>query len=165
MSTITNNNRKDNAPKKRRPPEHQSRVEGSTRPRERTPVSGHRDILTVLGQDPGFVYRWVSDKNESGRRITRFLAGGWNFVEYSEDLGIGADSVYNTENVGSIVRLPEGSGSFLYLMNIKKEWYDEDQAAKADAINATEKSISRRRSAEQDDGMYGDVKLSTKSFL
>jgi hypothetical protein len=41
------------------------------------------------------------------------------------------------------------------LMEIKQDYYNEDQAAKADKIKATELDILNARS----DGQYGDIKV------
>ena len=166
MSTINETNRKETAPKKRgRPPKNaESRVEGKTRPRTRVPVSGRRDILAVLNKDPAYEYRFVTAKDERGVRVMNFLQGGWDFVEYSEDLGIGSDHVYNTENVGSIIRIPDGGGYYLYLMRIPQEWYKEDQANKEAELRASENAIKRERDADTDDGMYGKNKISTESL-
>lgn len=140
-------------------PRKDERVEQRVRP-NRVPVSGHRDILTVVGKDDDFVYRWVLDKQEDGSRIQRFALAGYDFVQ-SENVRVGQDSVYQTKNVGSIVRKPSGDGQYLYLMRIPKEWYQEDQDAKARVISEKEGSIARERNPEDkgDDGQYGSVKI------
>ncbi len=131
----------------------------------RIPVSGIRDIMTVLGKDPNFEYRFVLDKIEGGARIMRFNRGGWTFARNDDMPGgitVGTESVYKSKKDGSIVRFPTGEGYFSYLMKIKKEWYDEDQAAKADAIDAVEETIIRagRPDGEENKGQYGSVKIS-----
>ena len=152
--------RKTGQARKSGPQEHQDRVEGTeARPRKRTPVSGQRDILTVMGKNPEFEYRWVSDKDDAGARIFVFKEAGYEFVQMEEVSGIGENNVYTTDNVGSIVARPDGSGRYLFLMKIRKEWYDEDQVAKANQIDETELSIKRKRAASADDGQYGEVKL------
>jgi len=131
----------------------------------RIPVSGIRDIMTVLGKDPAFEYRFVLDKAERGARMMRFDRGGWTFARHDDLPGgitVGEESVYKSKSEGSIVRFPTGEGHFSYLMKIKKEWYDADQAAKADAINAVEETIIRagRPDGESNEGQYGSVKIS-----
>lgn len=130
----------------------------------RIPVSGVRDIMTVLGKDPDFEYRFVLDKQERGARMMRFDRGGWTFARNDDlhgGISVGEESVYKSKNDGSIIRYPTGEGFFSYLMKIKKEWYDEDQAAKADAIDATEATIIRagRPDGEENEGQYGTVKI------
>jgi hypothetical protein len=167
-NTINSNvDRKATGKKKRgRPPKNaESRVEGLTRPRKRVPIHRQRDILTVLNKDKKFVYRFVSDRKVDGSRILMFKNAGYEFVKYDEDLGIGSDGIYHTENVGSIVRLPDGGEQYLYLMRVPKEWYDEDQAAKMAEIDHVENKLKRKRDADEDDGMYGEAKFSTKNLL
>lgn len=151
-----------NTPRKRgRPAKNQSRVDTSARPRQRIPVHGSRDILTILsGKDPGHVYRFVKDVNEDGARIMRFRNAGYEFVRSDEEnLQIGQNHVYKSSENGSIIVVKEGVGN-LYLMKIKKEWYEEDQAAKEAALKDTERMITRKRNEDTDDGMYGQPKLS-----
>ena len=130
----------------------------------RIPVSGIRDIMTVLGKDPHFQYRFVLDKTEGGARIMRFDRGGWTFARMDDlpgGISVGTESVYKSKTDGSLVRFPTGEGYFSYLMKIKKEWFDEDQLAKLDAIDATEKSIieAGRPDGEENKGQYGEVKI------
>ena len=147
--------------KRGRPPKNQTRAAEAVRP-TRVPVSGHRDLLTVLGKDPDFEYRFVSDVNEMGNRIVRFQEGGWEFAP-SDNLRIGQAMVYKTSDLGSIVRVPEGQrgDGYMYLMRIKKEWYDEDQVAKQDQIDVVEADMRRERDPDNpaDDGMYGEISL------
>lgn len=131
----------------------------------RIPVSGIRDIMTVLGKDPNFVYRFVLDKVEGGARIMRFDRGGWTFARMDDlpgGISVGEESVYKSKNDGSIIRFPTGEGFFSYLMKIKKSWFKEDQAAKAEAIDAVEETIIRagRPDGEENKGQYGKVKIS-----
>jgi len=129
----------------------------STRP-PRVPVSGNRDILTVTGKDPDYVYRWVIDSDERGQRILKFLGAWYEFVR-SDDGNhvVGQDAVYKSENVGSIIRVPAGSGKYQYLMRIRKEYYDADQKSKQDEIRDREKAITR---TDSDNGQYGKIELS-----
>ena len=108
---------------------------------DRVPVSGVRDILTVDGKDPNYMYRWVADRSENGQVIYRYRRGGYEFCNSEEDLSIGEDAVYKSTDVGSLYRVPAGDrspGQYLYLMKIRKELYEEDQKAKQDLILARE---------------------------
>lgn len=129
---------------------------------ERRPVKEFRDKLTLTGQDPRFVYRFVKDSTEMGNRILRFLQAGYVFVKSDEEIEVGENYVHKSDNVGSIIRVPAGETTpdrlnWLYLMKVKKEWYDEDQRAKAEEIDAVENTITQPRN---DLGQYGEVKLS-----
>ena len=129
---------------------------------DRVPVSGMRDIMAVLGKEEGFVYRWVTDSDERGSRIWKYKRGGWDFSPLETDAGqvvVGQEAVYKSDQDGSLVRLHTGGGNYSYLMRIKKEWYDEDQKAKADAIDEVEKGLTRETDSEGDDGQYGSIKV------
>ena len=131
----------------------------------RIPVSGIRDIMTVLGKDENFAYRFVVDKMERGARMMRFERGGWTYARQDDmpgGISVGEESVYKTEDHGSIIRFPSGEGYFSYLMKIRKDWYDEDQAAKAKQIDEVENTIigTGRPDGEENQGQYGSVKLS-----
>jgi hypothetical protein len=145
------------------PQANKSRAE---RPRERIPVDGNRDVLTVYGKDPSMEYRWVKDSSDKGARIQRFLKAGYEFVSRDSGVEVGQETVYTVENIGSIVASPAGEGAYLFLMAIPKEWYQEDQKAKAAAITETENQIKRKRDPDSDEnGMYGETKISRKPLL
>lgn len=132
---------------------------------ERIPVSGIRDIMTVLNKDPNFAYRFVLDKDEAGSRIMRFKRGWWDFARADdfEGVSVGSESVYKSKQDGSIVRFPSGEGHFSYLMKIEKKYYDEDQQAKWNKIDEVEQTITRTGTTpdgEAIEGKYGSVKIS-----
>jgi hypothetical protein len=118
----------------------------------------------VEGLDPSFEYRWVKDVSEQGQRIYRFLAGGWEFSP-KENLQVGQEAVFNSENLGSLIRVPGGRGEYLYLMRIPKEWYLEDQKAKADEVHQIERKAMRKRTNSDNDGDYGSGKISYSSSV
>lgn len=145
------------------PTENQSRVAGSKSRPKRVPISGDRDVLTVVGKDKDFEYRWVRDTTESGSRIFRFLQAAYEFVDATKGVhGIGDSFVYETHDMGSLVRKPAGGGEYLFLMRIPKEFYEEDAKAKANEIYEQEQDIVRERDphSQGDDGQYGKVLLS-----
>ena len=117
----------------------------------RTPV-GQRNILTVKGTDPNFVYRIVNDVDD---RVSQFQEAGYELVA-DDAVKVGDKRLNATSSLGSHKRLSVGQGTKAVVMRIKREWYEEDQAAKlasvAESENATrEKALS---------GTYGDIKLS-----
>ena len=68
---------------------------------DRVPVSGLRDIMTVMNKDPAFEYRFVADKDEMGMRIHKYINGGWEFSPTEGDEGrliVGQESVYKTRH-------------------------------------------------------------------
>jgi hypothetical protein len=129
---------------------------------KRVPVSGMRDILTVYGKDPAFEYRFVKDEHENGSRIARFTRGGWEFTrpDKHNQIIIGQEAVYKTEQDESIIRFPAGSGQFNYLMQIRKELYDEDQKTKQDNIDELESTMTGTRTSDDNElGQYGQIKI------
>ena len=135
-----------------------SRADATTGRPPRVPVSGNRDILTISGKDPAFEYRWILDAAESGQRILKFQNAWWDLVKSDDGQHtVGQDMVYKSDNVGSIIRVPAGSGKFYYLMRIQKEYYEADQKAKQVDISEREQAITQ---TDSDDGQYGEVKIS-----
>lgn len=105
--------------------------------KERIPVGGTRDILTVKDKDPNYEYRWVVD---APGRVKRFQDGGWEVV--TDNLDIGQVTVDSPKGkVASAVTKHGGGNVTLVLMRISKAWYDEDQAAKQDKVDALEASM------------------------
>lgn len=115
---------------------------GTQPKRERVPIHGmDRNILTVIDNRQNkdeFVKRWILDKDDTGSRILRFKMAGYEFVN-AESVTVGDLSVYKSSSNGSIVRVPaDKEGNFMYLMEIPKEYFDEDKAAKAAKVDDTE---------------------------
>jgi hypothetical protein len=122
----------------------------------RTPASGARDKLTVYGKDPNFVYRWV--RNDEGR-IQWFQERGYDVV--TGDLEVGQKTVDSGSKLGSAVTKFGGGAVTLVLMRIPKEWYDEDQAAKEDAVASTEATM-RNPEAQVGGKAYGRFDITRK---
>jgi len=116
----------------------------------RVPVS-QRNILTVKGKDPNYVYRVVNDQDD---RIAQFLEGGYELVE-KETTDVGDKRVSQGTAVGSKQHISVGQGTKAFVMRIKKEWYDEDQARKQGFVNQQEASIRDKAL----DGNYGSLDI------
>ena len=129
-----------------------SQVVEKQRPK-RVPVAGPRDILAVANQDPNYVYRWVNDVRG---RMQRFLDGGYEVV--TQDTEVGQNAVDRGSQVGSAVTRQVGSGVTAVLMRIPREWYNEDQAAKAAELDALEASMKQQAT----DGHYGEFNIFRK---
>jgi hypothetical protein len=111
-----------------------------------------RGPQSILGEkDPNYVYRFV---NDTGSRVANFQSAGYEFVE-DKDLVVGDSRVFDPSDLGSAKRVTSNDGTTSYLMRIKKEYYEEDQAAKAAIINEIEQAM--KRDASQ--GMYGSIKV------
>lgn len=153
-----------------RPVAHEARQEAVSDRPTRTPVSGHRNILTIKGKDPAYEYRFVKDVTyeqvdgegkvtaRPGQRLMRFQEGGWQFVG-KDEVEVGENKVYRTENMGAIVRIPSGGDEYLYLMKIHKDWYEEDQEAKAKQMLDPSAKFS---GSSREDGMYGSISVEHK---
>ena len=144
-----------------------NRPQNRQRKETRVPVDGARDIMTVFGKSDDFMYRWVTDSDEKGSRIWKFKRGGWDLVTMDseeEELQIGEEAVYKSEDAGSLYRLHSGAGLFSYLMRIRKEWFKEDQQKKWDAIDALESGIMGETESQGDEnhGQYGSIKRQSK---
>lgn len=118
----------------------------------RTSINGGRNILTVSGKDPAFEYRVV---NDDGDRISQFEEMGYEVVK-DQNITVGDRRIANPTKEGSPIQISVGGGTKAYVMRIKKEWYDEDQAEKAKRIEESEKGMLRDAKASAD---YGKVSL------
>lgn len=111
-----------------------------------------RGPQSVAGdKNPDFEYRFV---NDTGSRIDNFRQAGWEIVT-EDDLTVGDSRVKDAGDIGSGKRVVSDDGTVQYLMKIKKEWYAEDQAAKQQMVNETERAM--KQDAQQ--GMYGKLEL------
>ena len=112
-----------------------------------------RGPQSVIGdKDPNYVYRFV---NDVGSRIANFQSAGYEFVEDSS-LVVGDSRVSDPANIGTSKRVTSNDGTVSYLMRTKKEYYEEDQAAKAALVDETERAM--KQDASQ--GMYGKITVS-----
>lgn len=135
-----------------RPAEGQTRVQKEERP-ERIPVSGQRNLINVRGIDSKkYELRWVNDVDD---RIRVFERGGWEKV--TEDVDIGDRTADSSNSKQSFVTKYMGANVTAYLMKIKKEWYEEDQASKSKALKEAEDERLHREKNEE--GRYGSVSI------
>lgn len=130
-----------------------SNIRVSKRDGRRTPINGVRNILTVQGKEPGYEYRVVNDE---GDRVAQFESMGYEIVT-DQTIKVGDRRVANPTKEGSAVQVSVGGGVKAYVMRIKKEFYDEDQAAKQVRVNEQEADMKKtaRNSAD-----YGKLEIS-----
>ncbi len=117
---------------------------------KRTPING-RNVLTVTGKEPGYVYRIV---NDSGDRIKQFEEAGYELVDAST-VKVGDRRVDVGKAEGSKAQVSVGGGQKAFVMRIREDWYKEDQLAKQGHVNELEKSI-KNPSGKAD---YGQVEI------
>ena len=104
--------------------------ERPTRERVRNVFNGTQAKLTVNNQIPGYHMHIFND--EPGR-IQTAIDGGWEFVTPDEVGGVKDSVTSGNTDLGDKVRFlvgtsEKGDGLYAYLLKIKQEWYDEDQA-------------------------------------
>lgn len=124
---------------------------------KRTPL-GMRNVLAADQRD-GFVRRWVNDVDG---RIERAKEAGYAPVLKPADAAdprAGASS-----QVGSAVDKNVGGGVRAVLMEIPREFYEEDKAAKQAIVDRSEAGLARQSGikGQQYGGVYGKVNLSRR---
>lgn len=118
--------------------------------RKRVNISG-RDKRLTLPPRSGYVRRWFNDEPN---RVASAEAKDWTHI---------ADGDEQKSMVVGVDR--EGKPQKAYAMEIPKEFYDDDQARKAEPLEEFEAQLRRGKVSNvksQDDGgaFYADVKLS-----
>lgn len=119
--------------------------------RERIPLGVPRSRMAADTR-PGYVRRWVNDT--PGRIAAAEKAGYEHVTEGDQKRSINA----GVNEDGSVMRA--------HLMEIPKEFYDEDQAAKQKPIDEFEEQLRRRvqsdpssRNSADADKFHADVKI------
>jgi len=118
---------------------------------QRIPV-GTRNILNVLGKDPNYEYRFI---NDSGDRVAEFLDAGYE-IESADSVRVGDKRAGTASPEGSVGQYSVGQGQKAFLVKIKKEWYQEDQAKKQEKVAAQEQATKDKAL----DGTYGKLDIS-----
>lgn len=114
---------------------------------------GKRNILTVVGKEPGYVYRFF---NDTGDRVALMEEQGYEIVQ-SKGITVGDSRVSAPSNQGSAVMASVGQGQKAVLMRIREDWYNEDQAAKQEYVQQTEAATKQTALNGSD---YGEIKIS-----
>lgn len=121
---------------------------------QRIPMGGARTKLDTDQRD-GYVRRWI---NDTGSRLADAERAGYAYV--TEVDRVGDPDVTNRLQPGSKVakqvgRDKMGQAITAYLMEIRKDWYEEDQAAKQARIDEIDDQIrSGSLKREPGDGRY-----------
>lgn len=113
------------------------------RKNKRTPLGKIRRKLSFDNQDKDYQYRWVNDND---MRISDAVDGGYEFVEREDGDHAGDVDAANTDDgMGRrISKVVNKNGTRAFLMRIKKEWFEEDQAEKQKVPDAIEDQIRNR---------------------
>lgn len=128
---------------------------------KRKPIATRQQKLAVEIPD-GFEGRWVNDR---GRRIPDFIAAGWDFID-AKSGGV-AESGADKESLACmrVDKIGNGEPLLAYLMVIEKELYDEDQRAKARAIDETVDGLRRGTGEALGGRIDGDTTTVDTSIL
>ena len=113
---------------------------------------GTRNVLTAPKRE-GYVRRFVND--EPGR-IQQYEAAGYAVVK--EDVAVGDPKIGKELDPGSSVSLSVGGGTKAVLMEIREDWYKEDQKKKQDKVLMAENDMKRKLNTRTE-GVYGGVEI------
>ena len=132
------------------------RAEIQTSRPKRVPIHEQRDQLST-DQKQGFVRRWV---NDIPGRVEKFIKAGYAVVT-DKDVAVGDTNDNKALGTGArknVGRTRQGDGTQAVLMEIPKDYYDEDQKAKAEIVNASERAMKR---GKDENDFYGDITQSS----
>jgi len=131
--------------------------------RERVPFSAQRKRLQIDEKFDGFVTRWF---NEQDDRIERALAAGYEFVDRDSVKQVGDKDISNgntdmNSKVSRVVgRTANNQPIRAFLMKIRKDWYEADQAKKEETNRLVDDAIRAGKVGGADiKNQYGEVKL------
>lgn len=139
-----------------------------TKKREaRVGLGMYRKELTVPNElrKPGYKLRWI---NDDGDRLDFAQKAGYQFVENKSNVHIGEGVETGNSDLGSrISKIVDktrrlGEPMRAYLMEIKQEWYDEDQAKKLAEVEKIDDQILRGINRQETKaGFYGGANYET----
>mgnify|MGYP001567928756 CR=1 FL=1 len=130
--------------------ERPSKINRSDRPK-RVPINGYRNILSVMGQEPGWHYCWVNED-----KVPRYEQAAYEFVTH--DVIVGDRRINAASQIGGKVSLSVGNQSTAYLMRVLQEYYDEDMAAMHREVDKQDAGMQSDLNSGSD-GTYGNVKI------
>lgn len=132
---------------------HATQKSSEVRKAVRIPMGGRRNITTVNDTPDGYIDRWV---NDSTGRISRVKQAGYEHVQAAS---VGDSNVDGTHSEDGVVSRDMGQGVTAYLMRQRKDYFEEDQAAKQVIVDESEDSMRRNPNDQRDDGYYGSVAI------
>lgn len=138
-------------------------VDGATRKRRNT-FNGTEAKLSVRQQIPGYHLHVLTD---AGSRIQEAMDSGYEFVRPEEVGGVSENVVSRNGDLGERIRFlvnprAQGSEQYGYLMKIRQEWYEEDQAELQAKNNRIDASIRGGKVSGENPAFYvpqGGIKL------
>ena len=138
-------------------------VDGATRKRRNT-FNGTEAKLSVRQQIPGYHLHVLTD---AGSRIQEAMDSGYEFVRPEEVGGVSENVVSRNGDLGERIRFlvnprAQGSEQYGYLMKIRQEWYEDDQAELQAKNNRIDASIRGGKVTGENPSFYqpkGGIKL------
>ena len=138
-------------------------ADGATRKR-RNVFNGTEAKLGVRSQIPGYHLHIFTDV---GSRIQEALDSGYEFVTPTEIGGVSENVVSRNGDLGERIRYlvnprAEGTEQFGYLMKVRQEWFEEDQAELQAKNNRIDSAIRKGKMGGDSPQFYvpnGGIKL------
>ena len=132
-------------------------AQGERKRERRSAFNGTRSKLSVGHGIPGYHLHIFNDTKDG--RIQAAQDSGYEFVSPEEVGGVSSNVTDRNTDIGDKVRFLVGMDNnepmYAYLMKIKQEWYDEDQAEIQARNNKTDAAIKGGKLAtEQEAGFY-----------
>jgi hypothetical protein len=131
---------------------------------KRVPIAAQKRIM--VPERPGYVRRVVEDKIEkgqevtSGHRIQMFQKAGYTLVEGDFDT---SERSKDPSHMGKYRRISLGQGRYGYVMEIPREWWEDDQKAKIELNKSRLGDVNRELKqtlTKADLQQYGNVDIS-----
>jgi len=138
-------------------------VDGATRKR-RSAFNGTEAKLSVMETIPGYHLHIFTD---AGSRVKQAQDSGYEFVTPTEVGGVSENVVSRNGDLGDRIRYlvnphAEGTEQYGYLMKIRQEWYEEDQAEIQAKNNRIDAAIRKGKVTGENSNFYvptGGIKL------
>ena len=138
-------------------------VDGATRKR-RNVFNGTEAKLGVRSQIPGYHLHIFTDV---GSRVQEAIDSGYEFVTPTEIGGVSENVVSRNSDLGERIRYlvnprAEGTEQFGYLMKVRQEWFEEDQAELQAKNNRIDSAIRKGKMGGDSPQFYvpnGGIKL------
>jgi len=130
-------------------------VDGTTR-KKRNVFNGTEAKISVQSQIPGYHLHVFTD---AGGRIQAAMDSGYEFVSPDEVGGVSENVVSRNGDLGERIRFlvnprAEGTEQYGYLMKIRQEWFEEDQAELQNKNNLIDAAIRKGKITGSNSSFY-----------
>lgn len=130
-------------------------LSGTTR-KKRNVFNGTEAKISVQSQIPGYHLHVFTD---AGGRIQQALDNGYEFVKPVEVGGVSENVISRNGDLGERIRYlvnprADGTDQYGYLMKIRQEWYEEDQAELQAKNNLIDAAVRKGRITGDNPSFY-----------